>query len=264
MISGEERDRMQLREFGNRQTRITSVTAKVGLTDNAGSYENIRADVEMTAEIHDGESSDVVAARLREMCRLQCQMEVDAILAEKGRPLKYYSGPRFQVIYWYIGSAVVIIPENEFFPTDGRSHVICRGQSADSARLAANKKALQDDIEVLDFSELHGDETWFDVQDHLVKVGAVKFVTVYVNGGLKGTLYHHYRIPFGVDKSLPLDVKVEVEGEFPSLEEASNLLDSPDESPVILTREMLLHEIELMRQELESPEIQNNENYIPF
>lgn len=68
--------------------KVTKITVKLGITANAGNYQNIRPEVEVTAEVAEGESPQAVYAELAEFAREVMVAEVQQLIPEDPWRLK--------------------------------------------------------------------------------------------------------------------------------------------------------------------------------
>lgn len=79
--------------------RITTVTIGFGATQSLPEYSNVKPTCTLSAEVAEGEDPAAVAAQLQHAARQLVEAEIDNALEYNGRPARYSTEPRYQVIH---------------------------------------------------------------------------------------------------------------------------------------------------------------------
>ena len=81
---------------------ITQITVSYGETQSLPEYSNVKPSLTLTAVLNDGELAEEVETELWKMAKESVREQIDLALEANGRPAKYSSEPRYQVLrtYW--------------------------------------------------------------------------------------------------------------------------------------------------------------------
>lgn len=90
--------------------KVIAVKAKFAYTYNLGNYSNVRPEVELTAELEEGDDPDEALVTLRGQAREHVHAEIDQVLESDDQPPKFYRGPLFKLVVAKDEKIVTIVP----------------------------------------------------------------------------------------------------------------------------------------------------------
>lgn len=81
---------------------ITQITVSYGETQSLPEYSNVKPNITITATLDEGDDEIAIEAALWQHAKAAVHAQIDAALEANGKPAKYSTEPRFQVLrtYW--------------------------------------------------------------------------------------------------------------------------------------------------------------------
>lgn len=122
---------------------ITQITINFTETCTLGDYSNTKPSVELTAILDAGDDVQAVLGELVATAKSVIQDKIDEELERVGKPPKYWTGERYDVIYSHTARFVAVVPAESITQLDGGYYSYVEGVRYSTAQKAALKKRSQ-------------------------------------------------------------------------------------------------------------------------
>lgn len=81
--------------------KITQITVSYGETQSLPEYSNVKPNLTLTATLDESDDPTEAEALMWQHAKLHVHEQIDAALEANGKPAKYSTEPRYQVLYTY-------------------------------------------------------------------------------------------------------------------------------------------------------------------